>query len=71
MAYVREATVADAPEIAAVWGAGLFAAYSGIIAADIIERCPCDFGGLDASDSGLRPRAHRAGREHDSIWLAP
>src|SRR5580704_4837985 len=66
MAYVREATVADAPEIAAVWGAGLSAAYSGIIAADIIERCPCDFGGLDASDAGLRPRSpRRAGtRQH-------
>ena len=40
MAYVKDATVADAPGIAAVWRAGLFAAYPGIIAADIIERCP-------------------------------
>ena len=40
MAYVRDATAADAPGIAAVWRAGLFAAYPGIIAADIIERCP-------------------------------
>jgi hypothetical protein len=64
MAYVRDAAVADAPGIAAVWWAGLFAAYPGIIAVDIIEGCladgdlenadPGDFGGLDASDAGLQ-----------------
>jgi hypothetical protein len=37
MAYVRDATVTDAPGIAAMWRAGLFAAHPGVIAADIIE----------------------------------
>jgi len=37
MAYVRDATVADAPGIAAVWRTALFAACPGIIAANIIE----------------------------------
>jgi len=48
----------------AVWRAGWFAAYPGIIAADINQRSPSDadlenadpgdFGGPDASDAGLQ-----------------
>ena len=58
MAYVRDATAADAPGIAAVWQAGLFAAYPGIIAADIIEPALAD-ADLENADGKLVAKCNR------------